>query len=856
MASTNLQQVEIVFHAALDLPEAERSAYVKEACNGDATLLAEVSSLLSKFENSNGFMETPALSLGMNLLAGAEDSLVGKSLGPYEIISRLGKGGMGEVYLANDTGLNRKVALKFLSLEFVGDNWAKRQLVKEAQAAAMLDHPNICSVYGIPEVEDQTFIVMQFVEGETLADFIRKSSVDSENLIPLANQIVGALAEAHAHGIIHRDIKPRNIMVTPEGTVKVLDFGLAKTVKQKTLDWSDDSVSHLSQAGIVPGTAAYMSPEQLRNEKLDYRSDLFSVGTVLYELVSGANPFLRKSSVDTITAILTHDPKPLSQSGKPCPKGFDGIVQCCLQKDREQRYQSANEMLLDLDRLDKSVLVRPRWSFYPSLRQAAAVLALLLLATIGIALYYSRVGTAKAHSVLVIPFSCEYSAAEPCPGSNLTRAVVERLSRGDDLQVLTTNDTQSLFNSTTNSARAIGRQLGAEEVLFGRVIKRGQLLVLQTRLETTKDGLRLSDREFVLPSQDAPIQQEMIVRLSFNPGVALGDEGKNSFATIAAIQHRNATAVEYYYRAMQFWSKRSKENIPTAVALFEAAIEYDPGYAAAYAGLANCYAVMSSTAYGTLTTKDAMQRASAMAKRALDLDPNRAEAYTSLGVVQYKYEWNWVEAERLFKKALELDPESASAHFWYSMMLGATGRYEESLTESERAKEFDPLSTVYVANVGRAYYRLHRYDEAIEVLKGVLAEKPGDSGAMYLLVLNYFQKQMYSEAIEILEKISATNRWLAAGPLGYAYAKVGRTDDARKILAEMEAAPKSDNIPPQERALIYIGLGDKDSAFKWLEKSYEDRFASIVSLTSDPFWAPLKSDRRFAALARKINLNP
>jgi eukaryotic-like serine/threonine-protein kinase len=854
MASTNLHQVESVFHAALDLPQADRSAYLRQACNGDEALLAEVSSLLSKFENSNGFLEASVLGLGMNLLVSSEESLVGKSLGPYEIVSRLGKGGMGEVYLANDTPLNRQVALKFLSLEFVGDNWAKRQLVKEAQAAAMLDHPNICQVYGVPEFDGQTFIVMQFVEGETLADFIRESSVNSENLIPIAKQIVSALAEAHAHGIIHRDIKPRNIMITRGGTVKVLDFGLAKTVKQKALELSDDSVSHLSQAGVVPGTAAYMSPEQLRNEKLDYRSDLFSVGTVMYELVSGTNPFLRNSSVDTISAILTQDPKPLSQSGKPCPKGFDTIVQRCLEKDREQRYQSANEMLLDLDRLDNSMLVPVWWRVYPSMRQAMVLLALLLMAMIGFALYRSR-SAAKPHSVAVITFTCEYPSSEPCPGSNLTRAVVERLSRGGNLRVATANEVGSLFNLTANP-QAIGRQLGAEVVLFGRVIKRGDLLVLQTRLEDTKDGLKLSEREYFLPSLDAAIQEEMIVRLSFNPGVALSEDEKNSFVALGAMQHRNPTAVEYYYRAMQYWNKRNKENIPIAVSLFESAIEYDATFAAAYAGLANCYAVMSSAAYGQLTTKDAMQRASAAAKHALELDPKLADAYVSLGLVQYKYEWNWQEAERLFKKAIEINPESASAHFWYSMLLGTIGRNEESLVESERAKELDPLTPLYVSNIGRVYYRSRRYDDAIVYLKTMLAERPNETSATYILAFAYFQKQMYPQAIELLESISPKNRWLGAGPLGYAYAKVGRTEEARKILTDMDAAPVSDHIPAQERALIYIGLGDNDSAFNWLEKSYEDRFASIVSLTSDPFWDALKSDRRFAVLARKLNLNP
>src|SRR5882672_7323876 len=298
-------QLEEIFHSALELGGAERAAYLAKACSGDGSLSGEVASLIAAFESGNGFMDQPAFDLGLKVMGGTvTGSMTGKEVGGYKILNPLGQGGMGEVYLGEDTRLGRKVALKFLSPEFVGDNWAKRQLIREAQAVAMLDHPNICAVHGIEEVAGQSFIVMQYVEGETLADLIRGKALDSDQILPLARQMVGALAEAHAHGIIHRDIKPKNIMVTPNGQVKVLDFGLAKTVQTKQSGEAADSISYLSQSGLVAGTVAYMSPEQLRGERLDYRSDIFSLGTVLHEMLFGANPYAHASNAEIISAIL------------------------------------------------------------------------------------------------------------------------------------------------------------------------------------------------------------------------------------------------------------------------------------------------------------------------------------------------------------------------------------------------------------------------------------------------------------------------------------------------------------------------------------------------------------------------
>ena len=848
MADKDLSQVESVFHAALDLPAGDRDRYIKEACNGDDRLAAEVSSLVSTYEHSNGFMDQPAVSLGLDVInRSSQESLIGKTFGVYRIISQLGKGGMGEVYLAEDTRLNRKVALKFLSQELVDDKWAKRQLVKEAQAAAMLDHANICPVYGIEEHGEYTFIVMQFVEGETLCELIQKQSITPEQTISLARQIAGALAEAHAHGIIHRDIKPRNIMVTNGGTVKVLDFGLAKSVLPKSLESLDDSISKFTDAGLVPGTIRYMSPEQLCNERLDYRSDLFSVGTVLYEIVSGKNPFERKTGPEVISAILSSSPQPLKQNGSRS-SGLVPIISRCLSKDREQRFQSASELLIDLDKLEKGIAPNP-------LRlhrlRSVAILAVLLL-TIGAAVYYYFGFAAKQHSVAVLDISCEDIPTELCLGASIKQQLINQLSRRSDLAIKSVNASQWPVDEK------IRRELGVDTILSGKIVRRGDSLVLKTRLQNATNGTTVHENQHLVPSQTIPLIEELSIRLVFFPEAELTADDKATFAYLAALQKRAPDAFELYIRGKHFWDNRNKDNIWRAIDHFDQAIAKDPSYALAHAGLANSYAVLPTVAYGMANTNDAMPKAAKAARNALEIDENLAEAHIAMGIVQLRYDWNWKAAEKSFKRAIELQPDSASAYYWYSNVLGITGRVKEAIAASEKAKQLDPLTPQYVTNLGRAYYWARDFDKTIDYFQSVLSEKRDNTSAMYMLSLAYTQKQMYTEAIALLEELSSVkkNKWLAASLLGYAYAKVGRQREARNILNEMDAPTDGAIIPAQERAIVYMGLGDNDSAFYWLEKSYEERFGSIIALNIDALFDDLRRDPRFPVLVRKINLVP
>jgi tetratricopeptide (TPR) repeat protein len=529
------------------------------------------------------------------------------------------------------------------------------------------------------------------------------------------------------------------------------------------------------------------------------------------------------------------------------PKGLESIIKHCLSKKPDERYQSANELLLDLDKPEKGITFVPTWRSYLKLR-AGRLLALLLLMVIAAAgvLYYKF--TFKKHSIAVVQFTCEGIRPDACQGAEIRQQLLNHLSkRGFSVEPI----------DEVRSAQTIGRQFGVEAVLSGKIIKRGDAVILKTRLESAADGAMLAGNQHFIPSQTIPLLEELTIRVAFDPDSPVTEEDKNSYALLAAAQNRNADALELYIRAVYYWNRRDKgDNILRAIDLFDEAIERDPAYARAHAGLAECYAMMPTVAFAKMKTKDAMEKASAAAKQALEIDPNLAEAHTALGTVQLRYDWKWEAAEKSFKQAIALAPDLASAHYWYSSLLGVTGRIQESILESERAKQLEPFSPLYVTNLGKAYYRARDFDKTIEYFRKVLAETPNSTSAMYMMALTYIQKSQYAEAIEVLEKLSTMKKWYAASLLGYAYAKVGRVDEARRILDEMEEHAKTENLPAQERAIVYIGLGDNDSAFYWLEEAYKERFGSLIALTSDPFFDSIKSDPRFVTLARKINLVP
>jgi serine/threonine protein kinase/tetratricopeptide (TPR) repeat protein len=851
MADRDLSQIESVFHAALDLPVAERDAYLKQACDGDEALLAEVSSLLSMAENGNGFLEQPALVAGFEVLVNtSQQSLLGKSIGSYQITAPLGKGGMGEVYLAEDTKLDRKVALKFLSPEFVGDNWAKRQLVKEAQAAARLDHPNICSVYGIENSDGYDFIVMQFVEGETLADLIGKKSIEPDRVTDLTRQIVSALAEAHAHGIIHRDIKPKNIMVTEHGHAKVLDFGLAKTIQTKKEHATvEESVSQLSQNGVLAGTVSYMSPEQLRGDRLDYRTDVFSMGTVLYEMVTGENPYARESTAETISSILTFQPPPLGNSVPNALRLLDPIVSKCAQKDLDQRYPAASALLYDLDNLGSSPVKRRSWlSKTAYARLFIVVVSLLFAATIG-AFIYARVF--RTYSLAVLPIVNQSGSPNDYISSGLTAAIADKLSGVSHLRVKPATSVAG-YKADEVDLQKVGASLGVDALVVGRIVEEQGELTLELTLVDSNTGIKrqISKDKLTIYSAYA-IPEEAARRVANHMEVWLRTKDKEHLAEGTS----NSEAFRNYMLGTYYWRNRNKDNIKKAVDSFYEATRLDPLYAEAYAGLAECYVLSNRTAFGNMTTEEAMNRAKAAANEALRLNEQLPQAHSALAMVYLNYEWKWAEAEKEIKRALELDPEYAPAHYAYSILLTIRGQQKEAIEQSKIAKDNDPLSKSSKMNYCRSFYYARDFDTSVSCFQGILKEDPDSSLAWYVFGYVALQEGHGNDAIGIFEKLYQKDPVMGASALGYAYGKMNRTEEALKILAfAQEHRKQNPQFPAQELAIIYLGLGDKSNALTWFEKACDERFGPLIYLDVEPIFAELHSEPRFVALSQRMNL--
>jgi TolB-like protein/predicted Ser/Thr protein kinase/Flp pilus assembly protein TadD len=850
MMSDDWQRIEELFHDAIELPASDRAAYLSAVCGEDSSLRSEVEAYLAAYDTNPELLEAPVYKLGLQMLSksASRPSLEGKQIGPYRILRQLGEGGMGEVYLAEDNRLNREVALKFLSQRLAPDAWAKRRLKKEAQAVAKLDHPNICPVYGFEELDGHSFIVMQYVEGETLYSLAQKNTLPLELVTKVAHQIAGALAEAHAHGIIHRDIKPKNIMVSSGGHVKVLDFGLAKSAQQSALN-AGAGESRGSSQGLVVGTVKYMSPEQLKAEKLDFRSDVFSFGVVLYEMITGRNPFAKNSDAESISAILGPD-LPDEAEG---PKGLLQIARKCLIKDRERRYQSVSEILLDIeDYLKGKKTFRPHP--FPGRLRALVALAGLLLAVIVAAIVYYHV--TKVQSLAVMPvINKSGDQGIDYLGEGLTDTLIQGLSRFPRLRVRPRTLITGYKDKQIDPLE-VARALNVEMIFTSEITKRAEQPVLEFRLIRTKDGsLAWSETRNINSRGLLSLHQELCNGIAEKSLFFLRDSERS---LLAARQTRNPDAFQHYIQARYYWNNRTKENILLAIEHYRKAFDLDADYVQAYAGLADCYTVRTTVAYGAMPTREAMPIARDYALMALRKDNTICEAHTSLGIVRLRYEWDFPQAENEFKLAISLNPDYSQAHFWYSRLLALMGRTAESIAESERARELDPSSKQAELNLGAPYYYARQYDKAADHYKNMYEKYPDDKGAIYALGLVFLQQKAYSKVIEMFRPLQAKDKTFFAAPLGFAYAKSGQPGQARKILAELDAISRvdKDKVPHQEKAIIYLALNDLNEAVALFKESCSERFATFPFIKVDPLFDDLRSDPRYAELLQCANHLP
>ncbi len=842
----------------------DRASYLSRACSSDPELVDEIKSLLSAFESEAGFLDQPAFSLGMNILheQNPENDLTGSKIGVYEIKQKLGGGGMGDVYLAEDTRLNRAVALKFLKNSLMDNNWARRQLIKEAQAVAMLEHPNICAVHSIDESDDYNFIVMQYIEGDTLAQFIDAAQPSLDRSLSIAMQVVRALAFSHSHGIIHRDIKPGNIIITPGGQAKVLDFGLAKVIKQK----QEENTSQMSQSGLVIGTVSYMSPEQLCAEKLDFRSDIFSLGIVLYELFGKQNPFNHKSHAETIAAILKYEPPSLTTLGLQIPDALAAIVAKCLSKNKDHRFQSAAELLVELENFTNDAGAKPKPAF--GFRRIYQTLVLLCVVCAGFFSYFYRAPLSQGLSsvvfsnptrnavptLAVLPIVNESGRSDKdYLGDGLTGSLINKLSRLSSIKVKARSFVEYYKNTPVN-IETVGSELKVDKVLYGKIIQEGNSLLLKISLVNASDGALLWSDNFIIEDAKLLSVQEKV----FSQVIAqLGPLSSEDEQVVRSkTQTKNPEAFQAYWLGQYYRSQRDneKENILKAIASFTKATDLDPQYAQAWAARAELHLLSVITYEGDLTTGQSFALAKEEAKRALEIDNSLAEPYISLGVIKFRYEWDWQGAENNFRTAIDLNPENPTARYWYSSLLRLLQRYDEALAEGYKARELDPSDISNDINIGRVFYYQRDYARAEEFYSRLLEKNPENRSIQYILGFIYFQTDKTERALGIFEKMYAADPRRAAAGLGYAYGKSGRSADAWRILDEMARFPEEKYVPPQEKALVYLGLKDKDRVFEYLEKSCAEHNPSLPHLVRlDPLLDELRADPRFAGLIACVN---
>lgn len=735
--------------------------------------------------------------------------MIGKTISHYKIIQKIGEGGMGVVYKAEDTKLERTIALKFLPQEYTRDTDAKERFIQEARAAAVLDHPNICTVYGIDEVDGQTFIAMAYIKGQNLKNRLKSGFLELEEALEIIAQVARGLQEAHDNGIIHRDIKPANIMITEKGQIKIMDFELAK------LSWGGD----LTKTATIMGTVAYMSPEQAKGEKIDHRTDIWSLGAVFYEMLSGEQPFKSYHDQAVLYSILNENPAPITKIRKDIPPELERIIQKSLEKNPRNRYSDMSDMLADLKSSGRKSISTP----------------------------------ADKPSIAVLPFvNMSADPENEYFSDGLSEELINALTKIRDLHVVARTSSFA-FKGEKVDIREVGQKLNVSTLLEGSVRKAGDRVRITAQLVKVEDGYHLWSERYDRSIEDVfAIQDEITEKIVDNLRTTLD---------IPSPIHEerrpnNLEAHELYLKGRYYWNRFSPDWINKALNYYDQAIEKDPNYALVYTAKAEAYGLLS-TGLDILSTDDAMPKAREAALKALELDPNLAEGHVSLGVVATCYDWNRKAAKKHFQKAFELNPNSVGAHQWNEYYLTyLEGEYHEGIAHLERALELDPLNLLIRGRLGYMYYFLRDTDHAIKRFKEMVDFEPNYPLGHLGLVECYGRKGMYDEAIAEGEKVLDLGMRADAviGGLGAWYGVAGKKDKALELLSELEARSNEGYVSSFWIAAIHIGLGEMDKAFESLEKAYEERDGNLIYITAPTPFDALSPDPRYKKLLNKMGL--
>jgi len=908
-------RVEEIFQSAVDHSPDKRTAYLDDVCNGDIQLRREVESMISSYERAGSFMEKPAIAIDACVLGEAgTHAHVGQHIGHYTILKEIGRGGMGEVYLAEDTTLGRRIALKILPAFFTKDEQRVRRFQQEARAASALNHPNILTIHEIGKTGSTYFIATEFIEGQTLRDRLAQSPVRLADALEIAMQAASALSSAHQAGLVHRDIKPENIMIRPDGLVKVLDFGLVKlTDEGDGVDSASTTQPKVAtNAGMVMGTASYMSPEQACGSSVDGRTDIWSLGVVLYELIAGRLPFEGSNTNQFLASILSDkEPLPLVRYASGVPAELERIIEKALSKNRDERYQTSKDMLLDLKKLKQRLQIdaelarsapsavgtidaasgldrefvtsssstaatneaareatRSTRIFAKSQRLAVGgVFAAIAIIVAFVVLYHLRSSSATTEhattkSIAVLPFeNASGNADVEYLSDGMTETLINSLAQLPNLSVKARTSVFRYKNQDV-SPQLVGKELGVQAVVTGRMVQHGDDLTLFLSLVDATTENQLWGKQYNQKLTDLlRLQTQIAQDVSENLKAKLTPADEQKLAKRYAA---NPQAYRLYLQGRYLWNKRTERDMSKGLEYFQQAVAMDPNYALAYTGIADAYVNLSmGFNFAPMRPSLGLPKAKEAALRALEIDNTLAEAHVSLAVIKERWDWDFAGAEREYKRAIELNSDYGIAHQRYSVFLGAMGRLDEALAEVDLARQLDPLSLVIAVETARPYTISGRYDRAVEILRKVIEIDPNFMRAHHLLAVNYSGMGRYDEAIREIRKAfelvggqyreDGTKR--INDTLAIIYAHAGRKSEALKLVAEMDEQERQGKYTYVfTRSAVYSELGDRDEAFKWLEKAYAERSPAMTELKAAHVYDKIRDDTRFADLTRRVGL--
>ena len=769
--------------------------------------------------------------------------MIGEIISHYRIVRELGAGGMGAVYLAEDTRLGRQVAIKLLPASYQYDPERRTKFLAEARATSALRSPHIAAIYDIGEHEGSMYIVMEYVEGELLSEKIKRGPLTIRDAIDFAAQIADALSEAHSLDIVHCDVKSSNLIVNERGHVKLLDFGIAAAAGKNSADVDDRTkkVGQQTALGVADGTVAYMSPEQAIGRALDHRSDIFSLGVVLYEMLTGRLPFGGDNSFETIDHIIHTDPISITRLNYGVTPDLDRVVRKCMEKDRERRYQTVRDLLIDLRNLqrDSDSGTSP--------------------ATAGLGRHTQMVGRTRSRktidSLAILPLVNQSGDSElDYLSDGVTEALINNLSRLTKLRVMARSTVFRYQGRDLQDAQQVGVELGVRAVLIGRLLKRGDSLIVKLEMVDSIDGSHLWGEQYTREMSDIfTLEREISTEISEHLRLKLTNAQKKS---LTKGWTENSEAYQLYLKGRYHWNKRTEEAIEKSIGFFEQAITRDPKFALAYAGLSDAYNLLAS--YGTKPMATPFLRAKATALKALSLDNKLGEAHASLAAVKLWREFDWAGAERGWRKAVELSPTYPTGHLWLALYLAAVERMDDALSEIRLALDLDPLSRVINLNLARILHFARQFDDAIRQCKKTIEMYPDYLIAHRRLGISYGEAGMFEEADAEFKKalaISENNDSETMSARAYVYASAGRTDNARAILDQLNEIAKDRYVSPYSIARVHIGLDQLDEAFEYLERTYQERHGIVTYIKVEPIFDRIRTDPRYFELLTKLGLS-